>query len=154
MINKVILLGNVGKDPEVNYIQPEVAVAKFSLATDDSYKRKDGTWENRSQWHNIVAWRYNAQYVEKNIRKGMLVYIEGKIQTRKYEDQNGQDKYITEIVANTIRVLNKRENSEGQNFNSQDSANAPQVSQTQQQNVTKNEDPFTKNSDSEDDLPF
>lgn len=87
----------------------------------------------------------------------MLVYIEGKIQTRKYEDQNGQDKYITEIVANTIRVLNKRENSENQNFNSQESANAPQGSQapqTKQQNVTKNEDPFTNNSDSEDDLPF
>lgn len=171
MINKVILVGNIGKDPDVNYIQPDVAVAKFPLATDESYKRKDGTWENRSQWHNIVAWRSSAQYVENNIRKGQLVYVEGKIQTRKYEDKNGQERYITEIVVSNLRILNKRDGSEG-NFggdtqntaqtqqNQGNQYSAPQTPQTPQapqapQNPV-NDDPFGGGIDDggDDGLPF
>lgn len=126
MINKVILVGNVGRDPEVNYIQPDVAVARFSVATDESYKKKDGTWENRSEWHRITAWRGQAQYCERSIRKGQMVYVEGKLQTRKYQDQNGVEKYTTDIIANTIRILNKRDGSD-QNPMSNDGYNqAPQ----------------------------
>jgi single-strand DNA-binding protein len=163
MINKVILLGNIGKDPDVNYIQPDVAVAKFPLATDESFKRKDGEWENRSTWHNIVAWRYTAQYAEKNIRKGQLVYVEGKIQTRKYEDKNGQERYITEIIANTIRILNKRDgsdsnsNSDYNNNQSNDqNTSAPQYEKPRNEsNPVENEDPFTTDDGAEDDgLPF
>jgi single-strand DNA-binding protein len=160
MINKVILLGNIGKDPDVNYIQPDVAVAKFPLATDESFKRKDGEWENRSTWHNIVAWRYTAQYAEKNIRKGQLVYVEGKIQTRKYEDKNGQERYITEIVAHTVRILNKRDGSDSSSSsNPQEntqSNNAVQYDKPKNEaNPVENEDPFTSDDGAEDDgLPF
>lgn len=159
MINKVVLVGNVGKDPEVNYIQPDVAVANFPLATDESYKKKDGTWENRSTWHNIVSWRFTAQYAEKNIRKGQLVYVEGRIQTRKYEDKNGIERYITEILANTIRIMNKRDGSEGNpsggNFQaatSQESSNTQSATNTSQ---ATNDDPFGGGMDNGDDgLPF
>ncbi len=161
MINKVILVGNIGKDPEVNYIKPDVAVAKFSLATDESFKRKDGEWEKRSTWHKIVAWRYTAQYVENNIRKGQLVFVEGKIQTRKYEDKNGQERYITEIVANTIRILNKRDgsgsNSDYNNTQENDqNTSAPQYDKPRNEaNPVENEDPFTTDDGAEDDgLPF
>lgn len=163
MINKVILVGNIGKDPDVNYIQPDVAVAKFPLATDESYKRKDGNWENRSTWHNIVAWRNTAQYAENNIRKGQLVYVEGKIQTRKYEDKNGQERYITEIVANSVRILNKRDGSEG-NYSAGNSQQAASPNNAQTNNYSaptndpkpvQNDDPFGNDGGNvDDDLPF
>jgi single-strand DNA-binding protein len=162
MINKVTLVGNVGKDPDVNYIQPDVAVAKFPLATDESFKRKDGTWDNRSQWHNIVAWRFAAQYVENNIKKGQLVYVEGKIQTRKYEDQNGQEKYITEIIANTIRILNKRDGSEQGSGNTPDNqyqgepnTQSEPLQNQNNQTMAQNDDPFlSENEGGDDGLPF
>jgi len=164
MINKVILLGNVGKDPDINYIQPDVALAKFPLATDESFKRKDGNWEDRTEWHNIVAWRWTAKYVENNIKKGMQVFIEGKIQTRKYEDQNGQERYITQIVADNIRITNKRGLDDGKpgndnayqnkQVNTGGTGNTPQENSTPQAPPADNSDPFGNNDQQEDDLPF
>ena len=158
MINKVILLGNVGKDPDINYIQPDVPLAKFPLATDESFKRNDGEWENRTEWHNIVAWRNTAKYVEGRIKKGMQVYIEGKIQTRKYEDQNGQEKYITQIVAQIIRIINKRGMDENAPQSQQPQAgtsNEPKKDNAPPQNESSpNEDPFGNENNEEDDLPF
>ncbi|MFP4664085.1 MAG: single-stranded DNA-binding protein [Bacteroidales bacterium] len=163
MINKVILLGNIGKDPDINYIQPDVPLAKFPLATDESFKRRDGQWEDRTEWHNIIAWRGLAKYVENNIKKGMQVFVEGKIQTRKYEDQNGQERYITQIVAESIRISNKR--GLGDNMpsdNTQGQAGEPQPSENQQQQNTtakqappaENNDPFGNDEQTDDDLPF
>jgi single-strand DNA-binding protein len=116
-INKVILIGNVGKDPEVNYIKEDLPVARFSLATSETYT-KDGQKVTNTEWHNIVIWRGLAKVVEKYVKKGSKLYIEGKITNRQYE-KDGQTKYFTEIVANNLQMLDSR------NSNTEASAPAP-----------------------------
>ena len=108
-VNKVILVGNVGKDPEVRYLEKNVAVANFSLATTErGYTMQNGTQvPERTEWHNIVAWRGLAELAEKYIRKGSQLYIEGKLQTRSWE-KDGVKRYTTEIYAETIQLLGKR----------------------------------------------
>jgi len=113
-VNKVILVGNVGKDPEVRYLEKNVAVANFALATTDkAYTTQNGIQvPERTEWHNIVAWRGLAEITEKFIHKGTQLYIEGKIQTRTYEKE-GIKRYITEIYADNIQLLGKKpENTE------------------------------------------
>jgi single-strand DNA-binding protein len=104
MVNKVILLGNLGKDPVVRRLENGVAVATFSLATSERYKDKEGNLQEKTEWHNIVLWRGLADVAEKYLHKGDKVYIEGKITTRSYE-QDGVKKYLTEIVADTMNML-------------------------------------------------
>ena len=108
-VNKVILVGNVGKDPEVRYLEKNVAVANFTLATTDRAFTTQGGIQvpERTEWHNIVAWRGLAELAEKYIRKGSQLYIEGKIQTRSY-DKDGIKRYVTEIFADTIQLLGKK----------------------------------------------
>lgn len=108
-VNKVILVGNVGKDPEVRYLEKEVAVANFTLATTErGYTLQNGTTvPDRTEWHNIVAWRGLATLAEKYIRKGTQIYVEGKIQTRSYE-KDGVKRYVTEIYAETMQLLGKK----------------------------------------------
>lgn len=108
-INKVILVGNVGKDPEVRYLDKGIAVANFSLATTEKgYTLQNGTQvPDRTEWHNIVVWRGLAELAEKYIRKGSQLYVEGKIQTRSWE-KDGIKRYSTEIYAETINLLGKR----------------------------------------------
>ena len=103
-VNKVILVGNVGKDPEVKYLEGGVAVAKFPLATSESYKNRDGQKVEQTEWHNIVLWRGLAEVAEKYVRKGKQLYIEGKIRTRSYEENNVK-KYFTEIIADSMTLL-------------------------------------------------
>ena len=110
MINKVTLIGNLGADPEVRHLDSGVQVARFSVATNESYKDKDGNFQTVTEWHNVVAWRELAERAEKMLKKGMLVYVDGKISYRKYTTQEGQDRYVTDIVANTFRLLERREN--------------------------------------------
>ena len=100
----MILVGHVGKDPEVKYLEGGVALARFPLATSDSYKNKEGQKIETTEWHNVVVWRGLAEIVEKYVRKGKLIYIEGKIKTRQYGDENNK-KYITEIVAEEMTML-------------------------------------------------
>lgn len=109
-VNKVILLGNVGKDPEVRYVEQGVAVANFSLATTErGYKTQSGvTVPEKTEWHNIVAWRGLAQVVERYVRKGTSLYIEGHLRTRTWTDQNGVTRQITEIMADNLELLGKR----------------------------------------------
>jgi single-strand DNA-binding protein len=128
-INKVILVGNVGKDPEVQYIREDVPVAKFSLATSETYKDKNGQKVTNTEWHNIVAWRGTAKIVEQYIKKGNQLYIEGKITNRSYE-KDGVTKYITEIVANTIQMLDRKS----------DSGTAPGYKKEEQASVSQIED--------------
>jgi len=105
-VNKVILIGNLGKDPEVKYTPNGTAVAKFSLATNERYKDKDGNWQDRTEWHNIVAWQRTAEIAGEYLKKGRSVYIEGRIQTRSWDDkETGQKKYMTEIVAQDLVLL-------------------------------------------------
>ena len=117
-INKVILLGNVGKDPDVRYLDNNVAVANFTLATTErGYTAANGTQiPDKTEWHNIVVWRGLAQVVEKYVRKGSPLYVEGKIRTRSYDDSSGNKRYITEIYADNIELLGKK--GDGTNDNS------------------------------------
>ena len=107
-VNKVILIGNLGKDPEMRYTQSGTAVANFSLATTDSWTGKDGNKEERTEWHNIVAWARLAEICSQYLTKGRQVYIEGRIQTRKWEDKDGNTRYTTEIVAQNMQMLGSR----------------------------------------------
>ena len=109
-VNKVILVGNVGKDPDVKYFDNDSVKANFPLATSErGYTTASGTQvPERTEWHNIVCWRGLAQVVEKFVRKGTQVYVEGKIRSRSYDDQNGIRRYITEIYADTLEILSRR----------------------------------------------
>lgn len=111
-VNKVILVGNLGKDPELRYTASGVAVATFSLATSERFKDRNGEQQERTEWHNVVAWRQLAEICGKFLHKGKQVYIEGKIQTRSYDDRDGNKRYITEIVADQMQMLS-RQNDEG-----------------------------------------
>ena len=108
-LNKVMLIGNLGKDPELRYTTGGVAVASFSLATNETWKDQDGNQQERTEWHNIVAWRKLAEISGEYLKKGRKVYIEGRIQTRSYDDRNtGAKRYITEIVADNLILLDPR----------------------------------------------
>ncbi len=108
-INKVILVGNVGKDPVVRYFDKGVAKASFPLATSETYTNQQGETVTQTEWHNIVLWRSLAEVAEKTVKKGTQVYIVGKIKTRSYVDKDGINKYITEILADTMLVLEKKQ---------------------------------------------
>ena len=108
-INKVILVGHLGKDPEVRYTTTGMAVANFSVATNDRFKDKDGQWQDRTEWHNLVAFDRTAEICKEYLHKGSQVYIEGKLQTRSWDDKNtGEKKYRTEIVINDLVLLGGR----------------------------------------------
>jgi len=108
-VNKVILVGRLGKDPELRYTPSGAAVATFSMATSERYTDRDGNRQEKTEWHNIVAWRQLAETCGKYLHKGKQVYIEGKIQTRSYDDRDGNKRYITEIVADQMQMLGARE---------------------------------------------
>lgn len=111
-INKVILIGNLGKDPEIRTIESGAKVATFSLATSESYKNKEGQRVDQTEWHNIVLWRGLAEVAEKFLKKGSQIYLEGKIRSRSWDDKEGNKKYTTEIIGDTLTMLgSKREES-------------------------------------------
>ena len=110
-LNKAMLIGNVGKDPEVRYLDGsngQAKVATFTLATTERYRDRNGETRENTEWHNIVAWRNTAEVVEKFVKKGTQVYIEGRIRTRSWDDQTGNKRYTTEIIADTLQLLGKR----------------------------------------------
>ena len=108
MINKVILIGNLGADPEVKYTTSGTAVTTFNIATTDRWKGQDGQMQESTEWHRIVAWQRLAEICGEYLNKGSKVYIEGKLQTRKWQDQSGNDKYTTEIVAREMKMLSPK----------------------------------------------
>lgn len=136
MVNKVTLIGRLGKDPEVRTLESGTNIAKLSLATDESYKDKSGEWQTITEWHNIIMWRDMAERAEKMLKKGYLVYVEGKLTNRSWQDENGNTKYITEVRANTFRLLRSEMNG--------DRNNAPAAKPTT----------ATTTADTSDDLPF
>lgn len=107
-VNKVILVGRLGRDPETRYTGGGQAVANFTIATDYSYKDKNGERQKRTEWHRIVAWRKLAEIVQQYLKKGSLVYIEGRIETREWQDKEGQKRYTTEIIANEMKMLGSK----------------------------------------------
>lgn len=113
MINKVILIGNLGGDPELKYTQSGIAVATLSVATNERWKDKDGQQQEQTEWHRVIAWRQLAEICNEYYHKGMRVYVEGKLQTRKWQDQNGNDRWTTEIIARDMKMLTPRGESGG-----------------------------------------
>lgn len=107
-VNKVILIGHLGKNPEVRHLEGGTTVANFTMATNEYYKDKQGTRIERTEWHNIAAWRGLAELAEKHLHKGQQVYVEGRIRTRQYQDKDNQTRYVTEIVAEEISLLGPR----------------------------------------------
>jgi single-strand DNA-binding protein len=108
MINKVILVGNLGADPEVRYTQSGTAIANFRVATTETWKKPDGSKEEKTEWHKVVAWNRLGEICGEFLSKGSRVYIEGKIETRKWQDKEGNDRYSTEIVAREMKMLSAR----------------------------------------------
>ena len=108
MVNKIILIGNVGKTPDVHHLEDGTAVARFSLATSETWKDKSGEKKQETQWHAITAWRQLAELAEKYITKGMQIYLEGKVTYRTYDDKDGNKRYTTEIIAQEIRFLGSK----------------------------------------------
>lgn len=148
-VNKVILVGNVGRDPEVRYVEKDIPVASFSLATTDrGFKRQDGREvPERTEWHNIVVWRGLAKVAESYVRKGTSLYIEGRLRTRSWTDQNNNTRYATEIIADQMELLGKRP----------EGGVAPLAPSTQTnsvQGVQQPIPPMPTEADSENDLPF
>lgn len=135
MLNRVLLIGNLGKDPETTTLENGVTVAKFSIATNENYKDKDGEWQTLTEWHEIVCWRSLAERAASQLKKGMPVYIEGKLTHRKWEDKEGNNRKTTEVVANYFRSLAKKEG---------DSSYFP----------SEDDEPVTTESEKDDDLPF
>lgn len=123
MVNKVILIGNLGSDPEVRHLESGAAVAKFSIATNERYKDKTGETKTVTEWHDIIAWRGLAEVAEKYLTKGKMVYVEGKLTTRQWQDQNGVSRRTTEVIANSFQMLGGRSTGSGNNFPSE--ADAP-----------------------------
>lgn len=107
-LNKVMLIGNLGKDPEVRYTTSGQGVASFSIATTEKYKNKSGDWEERTEWHNVVLWGKLAEIAKDYLSKGKTVYIEGRLQTRKWQDKDGRDRYTTEIVGDKMQMLSPK----------------------------------------------
>ena len=111
-VNKVILVGNLGKDPELRYTPSGTAVATFSLATSETFKDREGNKQTKTEWHNIVVWRQLAEICGKYLHKGKQIYVEGKIQNRSYDDRDGNKRYISEVVMNEMQMLGSRDDNQ------------------------------------------
>jgi single-strand DNA-binding protein len=174
-VNKVILVGNVGKDPETRYLDEGTAITKFPMATSETYKNRDGERVSTTEWHNVVLWRGLAQVAEKYVKKGTQIYIEGRIKTRSYDDADGNKKYITEIVGDQMQLLGRRPDDQSeqgtQSPEKRPSQAAPVQSDPAQSNPSKTPppqptkgqaqapsadqgDPFDSGDNGPDDLPF
>ena len=167
-LNKAMLIGNVGRDPEVRYLDGNsgnAKVATFTLATTERYRDRNGETRENTEWHNIVAWRATADVVEKFVRKGTQLYIEGRIRTRSWDDQTGNKRYTTEIMADTLQLLGRKADNPGgaqggysapanQGYN-QPQQYAPQAQQpAPQQQAQPVQQPNFAIEDTSDDLPF
>ena len=149
-VNKVILVGHLGRDPELRYTQNGQAVANFSLATSESYSKRDGEREERTEWHRIVAWGRLAEICGEYLSKGRQIYIEGRIQTREWEDREGEKRRTTEIVAREMQMLGRRGEINTSYDDSGTSASDTSASSTTPSSTAA--DPGTPPPD--DDIPF
>lgn len=148
-VNKVILLGNVGKDPEIRATPGGTMVASFSLATSDRTKDQSGNWSDRTEWHNLVAFQRTAEIIRDYVKKGSKLYVEGKIQTRSWDDKtSGEKKYRTDIIVNDISLLSGRGEGEGGGYNRSSST-------SYDQRTSSNTDDLVQSTEiTDDDIPF
>lgn len=112
-VNRVMLIGNLGKDPDIQFLEGNIGVAKFSLATTETYKDRSGKLISQTEWHTVVLWRGLAELAQKYLHRGSLVYIEGRLKTRSWEDKEGNKKFATEVVGDNLIMLDKRSESGG-----------------------------------------
>lgn len=155
-VNKVILVGNLGKDPDVRYMPNGEAVANFSIATTDSWKDKNGQKQERTEWHNIVMYRKLAEIAGEYLKKGRPVYIEGRLQTRKWQTKEGQDRYTTEIIADQMQMLGGRGESGSQDTQYEDQS-APHNAGAGGSGMSSNKKPQESNNnydEFDEDIPF
>ncbi len=147
MINKVILIGRLGKDPVVKHFQNDGAIAEFPLATTEAYKDKEGNWKEVTDWHNIkMPNKYMAERAEKNLKKGSQIFLEGKIRNRSYDDKDGNKRYVTEIIVDTFRMLDRKQDGQSGGGDSNNHYNGANNNYEAPVN--------TGNSAPDDDLPF
>lgn len=111
MVNRVILIGNLGKDPEVRRLESGAVVARFSLATTENYMDKEGKWQDQTEWHEVVVWRNLAERAEKSLKKGSMIYLEGKLTHRSWQDADGNQRRTTEVVGSYYRILDRKNSS-------------------------------------------
>ncbi|MBK8624165.1 MAG: single-stranded DNA-binding protein [Saprospiraceae bacterium] len=153
MINKVTLIGHLGKDPEIRTLENGTKVGTFTLATNENFKDKTDNWQTVTEWHNIVVWRAQAERAERDLKKGSLAYIEGKITHRKYNDKDGIERSTTDIVASVVNSLDKKEKSQNAL-----SGGFPSIDDDPMNKVVSNNNPTPSNNTApdpiEDDLPF
>jgi single-strand DNA-binding protein len=156
MVNKVTLIGNLGRDPEVRRLENGAVVAKFSVATTENYRDKSGDWQSQTEWHDVVAWRHLAERAEKQLKKGAQVYVEGKLTHRSWEDQDGNKRYTTEVLANMFRLLGRREDQSDDSSNNYSSSedNEHSSSAPMQNNSPAAKEEPQISTEADDDLPF
>ena len=154
-VNKVILLGNVGKDPEIRSTGGGTMVANFTLATSDRQKDAQGNWQDRTEWHNLVAFQRTAEIVRDYVKKGTKLYVEGKIQTRSWDDkESGQKRYRTEIIVNDLSLLSGRDDSGGGGGYSRSSASSSSTASFGQRPAAGHDDYAQNTEISDEDIPF
>lgn len=149
-LNKAMIIGNVGKDPEIKHLDKGVSVVTIPIATTERYKDRNGETREQTEWHNVVFWRNLADFVERYVKKGSQIFVEGKLRSRSWEDQSGQKRYTTEIVADTIRLLGKRSDNENSN------SGGSYYNQNANDSKPLNDNSSGNNDDGgiDDDLPF
>ena len=152
-VNKVILLGNLGRDPELRFMPNGDAVCNFSIATTDSWKDKAGEKQERTEWHNIVMYRKLAEIAGEYLKKGSSIYVEGRLQTRKWQTKEGQDRYTTEVIADSMQMLGGRSIA-AQSDKSSDENFSQGSSPVKNHANTSNESSPTSFDEFEDDIPF
>ncbi|WP_187264463.1 single-stranded DNA-binding protein [Pontibacter beigongshangensis] len=153
-VNKVILIGNLGKDPEVRHLEGGVAVARFPIATSETFKDKTGAKQERTEWHNIVLWRGLAEVAEKYLRKGQSVFIEGRIRSNNYQDKEGIQRYSTEIVADNMTMLGGRSDGGSNGGYQESSASSSAGSYSNASPQSGSGGAPAGSNDEPDDLPF
>jgi len=153
-INKVILIGNVGADPELRYTPSGAAVTNFNVATNESWTDKSGERQDQTEWHRIVAWSRLAEICNQYLRKGSKVYIEGRLQTRNWEGQDGQKRYTTEVIAREMQMLDSRGETSGGQDGGAPYASGPAVPVESQSDAPSTDPKETPSYSPDDDLPF
>ena len=150
-VNKVILIGRLGKNPEMRYTPSGLAVATFSLATNHSVKDQEGNFSEKTEWHNIVTYGKRAEFAGEYLEKGRQVYIDGRIQTRSWEDQNGQKRYMTEIICNDLQSLSS---SRSGGSDEPTESESPASAAAPEEKPEENNEQAPDTNQQEDDLPF
>ncbi len=162
MVNRVLLLGNLGKDPEVRRLENGVVVAKFPIATNENYRDKSGEWQQQTEWHDIVVWRVLAERAESSLKKGMAIYVEGKLSHRVWQDQDGKNRKTTEVVASYFRIIDSKKGGGSSSTNSNyfpsaedEAPMSPSTpSQPDQEDQPSTSTIVEANDNADDDLPF